>query len=108
MKKHVKPEHCFSRPFGTNVSSPPQAPEPLQTTLFMKLGTRVATVVAHYEHKNPPVVVSATSNCRQLPAISNPTYSKGEVPKSSLKAKFDTFKEAVILETEEPIYENVN
>lgn len=79
----------------------------LKTTLYLKLGTRVASVVAHYEHIPSNLGGNARTNI-SLPALGDPVYGNINSGTSSQKAKLDSVKEAIILECHESIYEQID
>lgn len=105
MKKHVSAERSYRR-FGSTLGAEPVKDQPLTTKLFLRLGTRVATVVAHYEHR-PPIVSSSVENCKTVSTLDNNRKTDTTVaPRAKLpNPQPDKLREATILEVEEPLYE---
>lgn len=109
MKKHIKPEIVSSRPFGTNPGQEETPKQELKSTLFLKLGTKVATVTAHYEHLPAPEVPQY-AQIRKVPRpvyTPNVTYANVSTDTTLALSKFSNKKEATILGVNEPIYEDM-
>lgn len=109
MHKHVKAEKGFSRPFGTNPQAPQPEGEELKSTLYMKLGTKVATITAHYEHipNNSESNVTLKEG-KAVTAFDNRVYMNVEPGASSKNAKPNVRNEAKVLEINEPVYEELH
>lgn len=110
MNEGLKAERSYLRPFGTNLGELAERREQGQypSTLYFKLGTRVATVTAHYEHRSVPVTADSTTNSRSLPKVDNNTYANISPLRGKSSERKNKPKEATILETEDPIYEVIN
>lgn len=108
MSEGFKTERSYTRPYGTSLGTPVDRQQQYQSAIYYKFGTRVATVTAHYEHKPVPATPDSTVNSRTLPQVDNRVYATPSPLKGKHSDRKNKPKEATILESGEPIYENID